>query len=166
MSHIERALNESCRPVQKLESFIMRENRKKLKNTAKKKRIIIVFLAILGSIVPASLLYLYLFGGCHVSLWPYEEFEEREWRDAYEQAEAYVYVRDMIASERFIGMKREQVIGSLGPPDRNTPEWISYYVRGFERRSLIDGCLYDFGANLVFQLDDAARVSELTIFSH
>lgn len=144
----------------------MSEERKKIRRATWRKKLIAIFLAITGVVIPANLLYLYVFGGCHVSLWPYKKFEQHKWLETYEQGEAYVYVRDMITSERFIGMKREQVVSSLGPPDRKTTEWISYYVRGFGRKFLIDGCLFDFGANLVFHLDETGRVSELTIYSH
>ena len=59
---------------------------------------------------------LLLFAGCEgPNGWPTEKFSSAEWQAAPEQTR-YKFVRDLISSERLVGMNKSEVVTLLGPP--------------------------------------------------
>lgn len=79
-----------------------------------------------------SYLLLVLLIGCgnHVETWPEISFDQKKWMQANEN-NRYVYVKNLIKSERLKGLSKSEVVKILGSPsyENESEIYITYVVK-------------------------------------
>jgi hypothetical protein len=93
----------------------------------------------------AALLLGILLGGCSEDpdSWPRQPFNAGEWAKT-EEANRYVFVKDLVDSQRLIGIGTSEVKLLLGPPSyESAPEhYFNYFIKrgssGFDRLYYLD----------------------------
>ena len=90
--------------------------------------------------------------------WGSKPFESEKWLAAPAE-ERYIFVRSILEKNMFIGESREYVIKTLGQPDGNVTEYLSYIVKEFDPET----CLYGFISLLHFDIDKKGFVTKVFV---